>query len=116
MAGVLQYLPFTRPDISYAVQQVCLHMHAPKDIHMMAPKRILWYLQGTLDYGLHLYKSRTSTLDSYTYADWAGCPDTRRSTSGYCVFLGDNLVSWSAKRQATLSRSSAKLNIAESLT
>ncbi|MCH99478.1 copia-type polyprotein [Trifolium medium] len=87
LAGALQYLTFTRPYISYVVQQVCLHMHDPKDEHMNALKRILRYIQGTLDYGLHLYKSSISGLISYTDADWGGCPDTRRSTSGYCVFL-----------------------------
>ncbi|GJU76521.1 ribonuclease H-like domain-containing protein, partial [Tanacetum coccineum] len=60
------------------------------------------------DLGLHLYASATTSLVGYTDADWAGCPSTRRSTSGYCVFLGDNLLSWSAKRQHTISRSSAK--------
>lgn len=108
LAGALQYLTFTRPDISYAVQQVCLHMHDPKDDHMTALKRILRYVQGTIGFGLHLYKSSVSGLVSYTDADWGGCPDTRRSTSGYCVFLGDNLISWSSKRQPTLSRSSAE--------
>ena len=108
LAGALQYLTFTRPDISYAVQQVCLHMHDPRDEHMSALKRILRYLQGTLSYGLHLYKSSLTQLIAYTDEDWGGCPDTRRSTSGYCVFLGDNLLSWSSKRQPTLSRSSAE--------
>lgn len=108
LAGALQYLTFTRPDITYAVQQVCLFMHDPRDEYMNALKRIVRYIHGTLDHGLHLYPSSPSTLISYTDADWGGCPDTRRSTSGYCVFLGDNLVSWSAKRQATLSRSSAE--------
>ncbi|OIT24891.1 putative mitochondrial protein [Nicotiana attenuata] len=108
LAGALQYLTFTRPDISYAVQQVCLHMHDPRVDHMQALKRIIRYIQGTLDYGLHLYSSPVSSLVSYTDADWGGCPDTRRSTSGYCVFLGDNLISWSSKRQPTLSRSSAE--------
>lgn len=75
---------------------------------MNALKRILCYNQGTLDYGLHLYPSSISTLVSYTDADWGGCPDTRRLTSGYCVFLGDNLVSWYSKRQPTLSRSSVE--------
>jgi len=83
-------------------------MHDPREEHMHALKRIVRYIQGTLDHGLHLYPSSTSTLLSYTDADWGGFPDTRRSTSGYCVFLGDNLISWSAKRQATLSRSSAE--------
>nr|GEX45780.1 ribonuclease H-like domain-containing protein [Tanacetum cinerariifolium] len=76
LTGSLQYLNFTRPDISYAVQQ--------------------------------LFSSSTTDLVAYSDADWAGCPTTRRSTSGYCVFLGNNLLSWSAKRQPTLSRSSAK--------
>ncbi|KAJ9558252.1 hypothetical protein OSB04_012866 [Centaurea solstitialis] len=108
LAGALQYLTFTRPDISYAVQQVCLFMHDPREPHMQALRRILRYLQGTLHLGLHLHRSTTTGLIAYTDADWGGCPDTRRSTSGYCVFLGDNLLSWSSKRQPTLSRSSAE--------
>ncbi|WOH09590.1 hypothetical protein DCAR_0729048 [Daucus carota subsp. sativus] len=108
LAGALQYLTITRPDISYAVQQICLHMHDPRTDHMSALKRIIRYVQGTLDQGLHLYPSSVSSLVSYTDADWGGCPDTRRSTSGYCVFLGDNLLSWSSKRQPTLSLSSAE--------
>jgi hypothetical protein len=71
-------------------------------------KRTLRYLQGTPNYGLLLHRSRSTDLVVYTDADWAGCPDTRRSTSGYAVFLGDNLVSWSTKRQTVVSRSSAE--------
>ncbi|GKD55997.1 ribonuclease H-like domain-containing protein [Tanacetum coccineum] len=108
LAGGLQYLTFTRPDISYVVQQICLFMHDPREPYMAALKRVLRYVQGTLDFGLQLYSSPSSSLVAYTDADWAGCPTTRRSTSGYCVFLGDNLLSWSAKRQHTLSRSSAE--------
>ncbi|KAK4377649.1 hypothetical protein RND71_003945 [Anisodus tanguticus] len=84
-------------------------MHAPREPHFTALKRIIRYIKGTLDYGLHLYTSTPTILLSYTDANWAGCPDTQCSTSGYCVFLGDNLISWSAKRQATLSRSSAEV-------
>ncbi|GAA0184115.1 hypothetical protein LIER_31412 [Lithospermum erythrorhizon] len=80
-------------------------MHSPMIDHMLVLKRVIHYIQGTLDYGLHLYKSCSSSLVSYTNADWAGCPDTRKSTSGFCIFLCDNLISWSSKRQATLSRS-----------
>ena len=93
LTGALQYLTFSRPDIAYAVQQVCLHMHTPREPHLTALKRILRYLRGSLDYGLLLRPSSTSEIVVYTDADWVGCPDTRRSTSGYIVFLGVNLVS-----------------------
>ncbi|XP_071714956.1 uncharacterized mitochondrial protein AtMg00810-like [Rutidosis leptorrhynchoides] len=108
LAGALQYLTFTCPDISYAVQQICLHMHAPTTTHLLALKRIIRYLQGTLSLGLHIRKTFSQSLIAYTDADWAGCPDTRRSTSAYCIYLGDYLISWSSKRQPTLSRSSAE--------
>ncbi|GJR05114.1 ribonuclease H-like domain-containing protein [Tanacetum coccineum] len=109
LAGSLQYLTFTHPNISYAMQQVCFHMHGPWEPHFSALKRILRYVRGTLDYGLHLFSSSKTSLVAYLYTDWAGCPTTRRSTSGYCVFLGNNLLSWSSKRQPTLSCSSAEV-------
>nr|GEW14878.1 ribonuclease H-like domain-containing protein [Tanacetum cinerariifolium] len=108
LVGALHHLTFTRPDLSYDVQQVYLYMHDPRDPHFTALKRILCYVRGTLDYGLQLHVSSTTQLSAYTDADWVGCPVTRRSTSGYCVFLGDTLLSWSAKRQVTLFRSSAE--------
>jgi hypothetical protein len=101
-------MTFTRPDIAYAVQQVCLHMHDPREPHLTAVKRILWYLQGTLDHGLLLRRASTSNLVVYTDANWAGCLDTRWFTSGYVVLLGDNLIFWSSKRQNVVSRSSAE--------
>ena len=73
LAGALQYLTFTRPDISYVVQQVFLFMHDPREPHFSALKRILRYVRGTLDYGLQLYFSSTSSLVAYSDADWAGC-------------------------------------------
>ncbi|XP_022003737.1 uncharacterized mitochondrial protein AtMg00810-like [Helianthus annuus] len=108
LAGALQYLTFTRPDLSYAVQQICMHMHAPMNFHWQALKRIIRYLQGTTSYDLTLEPSSSVTMTAYTDADWAGCPDTRRSTSGYCVYFGPTLLSWSSKRQPTVSRSSAE--------
>ncbi|GKA92938.1 ribonuclease H-like domain-containing protein [Tanacetum coccineum] len=108
LAGGLQYLTFTRPDLSYAVQQIFLYMHDPREPHFASLKRILRYVRGTIDFGLQLYVSATTSLVGYTNIDWAGCPSTRMSTLGYCVFLGDNLLSWLAKRQHTLSRSSAE--------
>ncbi|GJR91010.1 ribonuclease H-like domain-containing protein [Tanacetum coccineum] len=69
LAGSLQYLTFTRPDISYVVQQVCLHMHDPRETYFSSIKRILRYVCGTLDYGLQLYSSTTSDLVAYSDAD-----------------------------------------------
>lgn len=108
LGGALQYLTFTRPDIAYAFQQVCLFMHDPRQPHLNALKRIIRYVQGTNGHGLQMYRSARRSLTAYSEADWAGCPDTRSSTSGYCVYLGENLISWSSKRQPTVSRSSAE--------
>ncbi|XP_066384529.1 uncharacterized mitochondrial protein AtMg00810-like [Miscanthus floridulus] len=108
ITGALQYLTITRPDIAYAMQQVCLHMHAPRDVHQTMLKRILWYIKGTTTLGVQLRTASTPTITAYSDADWAGCPDTRRSTSGFCIFFGNSLVSWSSKRQNTVSRSSAE--------
>ena len=104
----MQYLTFTKPDITFAVQQVCLHMHDPREPHRTALQRILRYLRSTVDHGLLLHRALSTELVVYTDAEWVGCPDTRRSTSGYAVFLGGNLVSWSSKRQPVVSRSSAE--------
>ena len=68
-------------------------MHDPRELHYHALKRILRYIQGTIDRGLHLYPTSHMRLIAYTDADWGGCLDTRRSTSGYCCFLWDNLIS-----------------------
>ena len=81
-------------------------MHDPREPHLAAFKRILRYLQGTLSLGLTLHRSPPIELVVYTDADWAGSLDTRRSTSGYAVFLDDNLVSWSSKHQHIVSQSS----------
>jgi hypothetical protein len=108
LAGTLQYLTFTRPDIAFAVQQIHLYMHDPRELHLATLKRILRYLQGTLSLGLTMYRSSPTDLVVYTDADSSGCLDTHRSTSGYAVFVGDNLVSWSSKSQHMVSRSSAE--------
>jgi hypothetical protein len=84
-------------------------MHDPRKLHLTAMKYILRYLWGFLDFELILRCSTFSELTAYTDADWAGCSDTRRSTSGYAVFLGSNLVFWSSKRQNTVYCSSAEV-------
>jgi hypothetical protein len=83
-------------------------MHDSRELHLALVKHILRYLQGTLDFGLQQYRSSIQDLVAYSNADWVGCPDIRHSTSDYVVFLGDNLISWSSKRQPTISHSSVE--------
>lgn len=108
LAGKLQYLTLTRPDIQYAVNFVCQRMHSPTVSNFSLLKRILRYIKGTSTFGLHMYKHSPLTLNAYSDSDWAGCQNSRKSTTGFCVFLGSNIVSWCAKRQPTVSRSSTE--------
>ncbi|KAL3639631.1 hypothetical protein CASFOL_017538 [Castilleja foliolosa] len=108
IVGALQYATVTRPEISYSVNKVSQFMQAPLDSHWKAVKRILRYLSGTLDYGLYLAKPKSLDIMGFADADWAADPDDRRSTTGTCLFLGSNLVSWSSKKQPTVSRSSCE--------
>jgi histone deacetylase 1/2 len=108
LVGSLQYLTLTRPDISYSVHRVCQYMHAPREPHLIVVKRIFRYLKGTLTLGLHLVHTPLIALHGFCDADWAGCHDDRRSTSGFAIYMGNNLLSWGAKKQATVSRSTAE--------
>lgn len=106
VVGALQYLTLTRPDISYSVNKVCQFLHAPTIEHWTVVKRILRYIKHTVNYGLGIHKCSSMLVNGFTNADWAGCVDDRGSTGGFVVYLGSNLVSWSARQQATVSRSS----------
>uniref|UniRef100_A0A2N9FFC2 Reverse transcriptase Ty1/copia-type domain-containing protein n=1 Tax=Fagus sylvatica TaxID=28930 RepID=A0A2N9FFC2_FAGSY len=107
LVGALHYLTFTRPDISFAVHQVCQYMSTPTSTHLTAAKRILRYIKGTLHHGIAFTPGPLS-LSVYSDADWAGDPDDRRSTSGLLIYLGSNPITWSAKKQPTVSRSSTE--------
>ncbi|XP_043700193.1 uncharacterized mitochondrial protein AtMg00810-like [Telopea speciosissima] len=98
IVGALHYLTLTRPDIAYSVNKVCQFMHSPTTEHWAAVKCLLRYIKDTLDHGIHLRVSQSILLNVYTDADWVGCPDDRRSTSGFCIYLGDNVISWSSKK------------------
>lgn len=71
-------------------------------------KRILRYLKATINYGLHIKASNNYNLTGYADADWASDSDDKKSTTEYCIFMGNNIVSWCSKKQSTISRSSAK--------
>lgn len=108
LAGKLQYLTLTRPDLQLSVNYVCQKMHEPTVSDFVLSKRIIRYVQGTLAYGVNIIKDTDFTLRAYSDSDWAGCHTTRRSTGGFCTYLGSNIISWSSKKQPTVSRSSTE--------
>ena len=104
--GSLQYCTLTRLEIAFSINQLCLHLHAPTSTHLSTAKHVLRYLKGTLD--LRFYSKGSLQLNAFCDLNWVGCIDDRRSTSRFLVFLGDCLISWSVKKQAVVSRSSAE--------
>ncbi|KAI0526984.1 hypothetical protein KFK09_002580 [Dendrobium nobile] len=107
LAGSLQYMSITRPDIAFATNSICQQMHHPRNSDFQALKRLLRYLKGTLSFGLPI-KTGSLRLQSYTDADWAADSHDRKSISGFCTFLGPNLISWSVKKHNTVARSSTE--------
>ncbi|XP_062104178.1 uncharacterized mitochondrial protein AtMg00810-like [Humulus lupulus] len=108
LLGALQYLCHTRPDIAYAVNKLSQFIQEPTTKHWRGAKRVLRYLKGTITHGIHIGLNDRLSIVGDSDADWACCPDDRKSVAGYCVFLGDALVSWSSKKQAVVSRSNTE--------
>lgn len=108
VVSALQYLTLTQLDILFGVNKVCQFLHAPTKVHSSAVKMVLRYVRGTTSLGLRLGKSSSVMVSVFSDADWAVCVDDRRSTGGFAVFLGDNLISWTARKQATVSQSSTE--------
>lgn len=108
LIGKLIYLTITRPDISFAVQVLSQFMNAPTDIHMSAADHVLRYLKQSLSQGILMAHSSAAHLTAFCDADWASCPNSRRSTSGFCILLGTSPVSWKSKKQSVVARSSAE--------
>ncbi|GAA0139646.1 transmembrane signal receptor [Lithospermum erythrorhizon] len=104
----LLYLGFTRPDITYPVQQISQFVNQPREVHWRATVHVLKYLKGSPSRGLFYPTQLSFKLDAFSDADWGTCPETRRSLSGYCIFLGKSLISWKTKKQTTVSKSSAE--------
>ncbi|KAI0494867.1 hypothetical protein KFK09_025013 [Dendrobium nobile] len=97
LIGSLQYLTVTRPDITFTVNRLCQHMHCPQQSDFKLLKRLLRYLKGTLSFGIPITATDLQ-LHAYSDSDWAGDPADRKSTTGYCAFLGSNLISWQVKK------------------
>ena len=108
VVGALQYATITRPDIAYAVNKLCQFMHSPLESHWKAKKHVLRYLNDTIDHGLAFYPSQNLFITGYSDSDWACDSSDMRSTSGFCVYLGNNLVSWLVKKQHSVSWSSTE--------
>jgi hypothetical protein len=107
LVGKLIYLTVTRPDIVFAVSVVSQFMHAPRTSHLSTIDRILRYLKGTPSQGIWMKKNITSNVVGYSDADWAGSCD-KKSTTGFCTFVGENLVTWKSKKQNVVARSNAE--------
>ncbi|KAF5468773.1 hypothetical protein F2P56_012898, partial [Juglans regia] len=108
LVGKLLYLTNTRPDLSYSVHLLSQFMETPRLPHYNAVIKVLRYLKGTPGQGLFFPTASTFNLVAYSDANWGNCPDTRRSTTGFCVFIGSSLICWKSKKQTTVSRSSAE--------
>ena len=99
LVGRLNYLTVTRPDIAFAVSMVSQFMSAPTVKHWEALEQILCYLKEAPRLGILYSNHGHSPIDCFADIDWAGSKIDRRSTTGYCVFVGGNLVSWRSNKQ-----------------
>jgi hypothetical protein len=108
LVGILIYLTVSRPNITYSVHILSRFMHQPRKDHWEAALRVVRYLKSAPGQGLFFSSTSDLRLRAYSDSDWTGCPLTRRSTTGYCVFLGPSLISWRSKRHKIVSLSSAE--------
>ncbi|GJS14915.1 hypothetical protein Tco_0409387 [Tanacetum coccineum] len=108
MIGALMYLTSSRPDIVHATCLCARYQAKPTEKHLKEVKRIFRYLRGTVNTGLWYTKDSGIELTGFSDADYAGCKDTFKSTSGGAQFLGEKLVSWSSKKQDCTALSTAE--------
>ncbi|XP_035548677.1 uncharacterized mitochondrial protein AtMg00810-like [Juglans regia] len=108
LVGRLIYLTITQPDIVFAVNILSQFMHAPRVPHMTAATHVLRYIKGTPGQSIFFSSSNDMHVSAYTDSDWASCPTTRRSTTGFFITLGSSPISWRTKKQTTVARSSTE--------
>ena len=108
MISSLLYLTASRPDISYSVRVCARYQANSKESHMTTLKRIIKYVKTTTEFGVWYNKDTSDVLAGYSDADWARNADDRKSTSGACFYVGNNLVSWMSKKQNSISLSTAE--------
>ena len=108
LVAKLNFLTNSRIDITFSVQHLSQFLKAPREPHLKAALHVLRYLKNNPTLGIYLSKEPNYTITAYCDSDWAACPDSRRSVSGYIVLIGDSPICWKSKKQATISLSSAE--------
>lgn len=108
LLGKLIYLTITRPDLSFPVHNLAQFMQKPTTVHMQAAKRVLRYLLNNPGQGILLASNSAAQLTAYCDIDWASCPTSRKSTTGYCVLFGSSPISWKTEKQSIVARSTAE--------
>eukprot|EP00253_Pinus_taeda_P001774 PITA_01774 len=106
--GKLLYLTYTRPDLSFAVGLIAQFMKNPHESHWKAAKRILLYVRGTIQFGIHYSAKASPLLVGFTDSDWVGDPNDQKSTASYVFTLGSGSITWDCKKQSAISLSSAE--------
>ncbi|XP_019230241.1 PREDICTED: uncharacterized protein LOC109211196 [Nicotiana attenuata] len=108
LVGKLNFLANTRLDIAYSVQHLSQFMKTPREPHLKAAFHVLRYLTNVPTLGIFFSNNPDCTVRAFCDSDWAACPDSRRSVSGYIVLLGDSPISWKSKKQEIVSLSSTE--------
>ncbi|KAL3361573.1 hypothetical protein AABB24_014440 [Solanum stoloniferum] len=109
LVGKLNFLTNTRMDIAFSVQHLSQSLQNPREPHLKAAYYVLRYLKNDPCLGIYLSNNTDCSITAYCDSDWAACPDTRKSVSGYVVLMGDSPISWKSKKQTTISLSSAEV-------